>query len=76
VVIAAILFMFAVEEFGKAVLLREAFDRARSPVTVVGFYNQWRKIEAAGGTFVRNSYCSIGERFNAASWPKASTSEI
>jgi AbiV family abortive infection protein len=47
-VTAAILFTFAVEEFGKAVLLREAFDKATSPVTVVGFYNHWRKIEAAG----------------------------
>ena len=47
---ATIVFTFAVEEFGKAVLLRRAFARSRATdVTVVvdGFYDHTAKLEAA-----------------------------
>ena len=45
---AGIVFSFAVEEFGKAVLLHEAQETDTDPVTVKGFYVHEVKIEAAG----------------------------
>ncbi len=45
---AAILFTFAVEEFGKAVLLHEAFESGQPIVEIAGFYQHQAKFEAAG----------------------------
>src|SRR5262249_24811852 len=47
---ATIVFTFAVEEFGKAVLLRRALERSSSPevlVVVERFYDHSAKLEAA-----------------------------
>ena len=47
---ATIVFTFAVEEFGKAVLLRRALERSRETdvtVGVEGFYDHTAKLEAA-----------------------------
>jgi hypothetical protein len=44
---AAVLFLFAVEEFGKAVLLRRAYDAAADPAPVEGFYDHAVKMDAA-----------------------------
>ena len=44
---AGIVFSFAVEEFGKAVMLRDAFRSGTDPVTVHGFSDHRVKIEAA-----------------------------
>lgn len=44
---AAVVFSFAVEELGKAVLLRQAYDRALASVTVNGFYEHRDKLVAA-----------------------------
>jgi AbiV family abortive infection protein len=45
---AAIVFSFAVEEFGKAVLLRDAYQTGADPVIVDGFYDHAAKLEGAG----------------------------
>jgi AbiV family abortive infection protein len=44
---AAILFSFGVEEFGKAVLLHEAYESGTSHPIIPGFYNHRAKITAA-----------------------------
>ncbi len=47
---ATIVFTFAVEEFGKAVLLRRAFEQSRETDTTVvidGFYDHTAKLDAA-----------------------------
>ena len=47
---ATIIFTFAVEEFGKAVLLRRAFEGSRETdvlVVIDGFYDHTAKLEAA-----------------------------
>jgi AbiV family abortive infection protein len=44
---AAIVFSFAVEEVGKAVLLSQAYDLGRDPVEVGAFYLHAKKIDAA-----------------------------
>lgn len=42
-----VLFSFAVEEFGKAVLLRRAYELSEAMPTIVGFYDHEAKLEAA-----------------------------
>ena len=44
---AFVLFSLAVEEFGKAVLLREAYETRGDPVMIEGFYDHDRKLDAA-----------------------------
>jgi AbiV family abortive infection protein len=44
---AGVVFSFAVEEFGKAVMLREAFRSGIDPVVVEGFYDHRVKFDAA-----------------------------
>jgi AbiV family abortive infection protein len=44
---AAVLFTLAVEEFGKASLLRKAYEGGQDPVVIQGFYDHEPKIEAA-----------------------------
>lgn len=44
---ASILFSYAVEEFGKAVLLRKAHERGELVSKIVGFYDHKTKLEAA-----------------------------
>jgi AbiV family abortive infection protein len=44
---AAIVFSFAVEEFGKAVLLRDAYTTGVDPVTINGFYEHSPKLDSA-----------------------------
>ena len=46
---AGVLFSFAVEEFGKAVLLRRAYEEGEGILTIVGFYDHEAKLEAAAG---------------------------
>jgi AbiV family abortive infection protein len=45
---AAVLFSLAVEEFGKASLLRKAFESGQDPAVVKDFYDHHLKIAAAG----------------------------
>jgi AbiV family abortive infection protein len=45
--LAAIALSFAIEEFGKAVMLRAASERGDDPVTLRDFYDHAAKIEAA-----------------------------
>ena len=65
---ATILFTFAVEEFGKAVLLRRAFERSDETVALVeieGFYDHVAKLEAAA-TEIPQQYLLVGhEGFQA-----------
>jgi AbiV family abortive infection protein len=44
---SGILFSFAIEELGKAVLLREAYGRGADPAPVKGFYYHIAKLKAA-----------------------------
>lgn len=44
---ASILFSFAVEEFGKAILLRRTYERGEMVSKIVGFYNHKTKLAAA-----------------------------
>ncbi len=44
---ASILFSLAVEEFGKAILLRTAYERGGVVSKIVGFYDHKKKLEAA-----------------------------
>ncbi len=44
---ASILFSFAVEEFGKAVLLRRAYEGGEAMPTIVDFYDHKAKLQAA-----------------------------
>lgn len=44
---AAVLFSFALEEFGKAVLLRKAYESGADLASIEGFYDHRTKIEAA-----------------------------
>src|SRR5512137_2632655 len=44
---AAVLFSLAVEEFGKASLLRKAYESGQDPVVIEGFYDHPPKIAAA-----------------------------
>lgn len=44
---ARIIFSFAVEEFGKAALLRRAVETGADPALIEGFYDHRDKIEAA-----------------------------
>lgn len=44
---AGVVFSFAVEEFGKAVMLRDAFRSGDDPVEVEDFYDHKVKLEAA-----------------------------
>ena len=46
-VTAAIFFTFAIEEFGKAVLIHKAIKTGEPSVKIAGFYDHWVKIEAA-----------------------------
>ena len=46
-VTAAIFFTFGIEEFGKAALLRKAFETGQSTVKIAGFYDHRAKIGAA-----------------------------
>src|SRR5262245_46072333 len=45
--LAAVVFSFAVEEFGKAILLRTAYDSGADPARIDGFYDHSAKIKAA-----------------------------
>lgn len=71
---AAVLFSFGVEEFGKAVLLRQAYETGADPAIVSGFYDHDAKLEAAAthipeqhlllhGAFQRSAFQS--DAFNA-----------
>jgi hypothetical protein len=54
---AAIVFSFAVEEFGKAVLLRDAYEATLDdPVTVPGFYDHSTKLAAAAACIQRDRF--------------------
>lgn len=44
---ASVLFSYAVEELGKAALLRDAMDDVNDPVVVSGFYNHPEKLRRA-----------------------------
>lgn len=44
---AGVVFTFAVEEFGKAALLRHAFEPGTDPALIDGFYDHRQKITAA-----------------------------
>src|SRR5215510_10480379 len=44
---AAIIFSFALEEFGKAALLQMAIEGGEDPAIVSGFYDHETKLEAA-----------------------------
>jgi AbiV family abortive infection protein len=44
---AAVLFSYAVEEFGKAVLLRKAWESRADPAAIEGFYDHDAKLAAA-----------------------------
>ncbi len=44
---ASILFSYAVEEFGKAVLLRRAYEGGEAMPTIVDFYDHKAKLQAA-----------------------------
>lgn len=44
---AAVVFTFAIEEFGKASLLRRAVEAGADPALIEGFYDHRDKIEAA-----------------------------
>jgi AbiV family abortive infection protein len=44
---AAVIFSFAVEKFGKAALLRAAYESGVDPVVVEGFYDHKVKLDAA-----------------------------
>jgi AbiV family abortive infection protein len=44
---AAVLFSFAVEEFGKAMLLRAAYETQTDPAVIEGFYDHQVKLTAA-----------------------------
>ena len=44
---AGVLFSFALEEFGKAVLLRKAYESGADPVLIPGFYDHEAKLAAA-----------------------------
>jgi hypothetical protein len=44
---AGVVFTFAVEEFGKAALLRQAVETGADPATIDGFYEHHDKIAAA-----------------------------
>jgi AbiV family abortive infection protein len=46
-VTAAVLFSFAIEEFGKAVLIYEMMGTATGSVEIAGFYDHHAKFEAA-----------------------------
>ena len=54
---AAVVFSFAVEEFGKAMLLRNAYDTGTDPVTVSGFYEHSDKLAAAANVIPRKYLC-------------------
>ena len=41
------MFSFAVEEFGKAVLVRQAYERGEVIPTIIGFYDHEAKLQAA-----------------------------
>jgi hypothetical protein len=47
VVTAAIFFTFGIEEFGKAALLRGAFETGQAEIRITGFYDHEVKIEKA-----------------------------
>jgi AbiV family abortive infection protein len=44
---AGVVFTFAVEEFGKAALLKQAFESGTDPVVIDGFYDHRVKLAAA-----------------------------
>jgi AbiV family abortive infection protein len=44
---SGVLFTFALEEFGKAVLLKRAYDSGNDPALIEGFYDHQAKLEAA-----------------------------
>ncbi len=61
---ATIVFTFAVEEFGKAVLLRRAFEQSRETDTTVvidGFYDHTAKLDAAA-TEIPEESLRVGRR--------------
>jgi hypothetical protein len=67
---ATIIFSFAVEEFGKAVLLRRAFeasDERDSLVVVEGFYDHQAKLDAAA-TVIPEEFLRIGNASSADDW--------
>ena len=62
---AGIVFSFAVEEFGKALMLRDAFRGGVDPVVVEGFYDHDVKLRAAS-TLIPQEYLLItAEAFHA-----------
>jgi hypothetical protein len=47
---AGIIFSFAVEEYGKAVLLRRAYEAGADPAPIAGFYDHGTKLAAAASS--------------------------
>lgn len=58
---AGVVFSFAVEEFGKAVSLRRAYDSGQDPVKPDGFYDHAAKL-ADAATVVPAQYLLLAER--------------
>ncbi len=60
----AVLFSFAVEEFGKAIVLRDEFDKGNDPATVHDFYDHEAKLVAAGTKIPEEKLLLHGGVFN------------